>query len=334
MNNYRFSASFFVPLQSIQKIDKVMNRKKFLTAVLTAVFTVSTLLTHASQAITPLWLRDVQVSPDGSQVLFCYKGDIYKVSTNGGTAVQLTTQDSYECSPVWSVDGKQIAFSSDRHGNLDIFVMSAEGGSATRLTYHSAPEVPQAFTPDGKWVMFGAQIQDPATSVMFPSGRLTELYKVPVKGGRTLQVLGTPVEMLSFASDGKSFFYQDRKGGEDEWRKHHTSSITRDIWYYDAQSGQHTNITDRPGEDRNPVVSADGKTLYYLSEDEGGNMNVYSCQWQGIKAPSPKPPISMNEISPNIPKYWKICGRNGLMILNITANKGIESVQITDMEVG
>ena len=167
MNNNRFSASFFVPLQSIQKIDKVMNRKKFLTAVLTAVFTVSTLLTHASQAITPLWLRDVQVSPDGSQVLFCYKGDIYKVSTNGGTAIQLTTQDSYECSPVWSVDGKQIAFSSDRHGNLDIFVMSAEGGSATRLTYHSAPEVPQAFTPDGKWVMFGAQIQDPATSVMF-----------------------------------------------------------------------------------------------------------------------------------------------------------------------
>ena len=315
MNNYRFSASIFVPLQSIQKIDKVMNRKKFLTAVLTAVFTVSTLLTHASQAITPLWLRDVQVSPDGSQVLFCYKGDIYKVSTNGGTAVQLTTQDSYECSPVWSVDGKQIAFSSDRHGNLDIFVMSAEGGSATRLTYHSAPEVPQAFTPDGKWVMFGAQIQDPATSVMFPSGRLTELYKVPVKGGRTLQVLGTPVEMLSFASDGKSFFYQDRKGGEDEWRKHHTSSITRDIWYYDAQSGQHTNITDRPGEDRNPVVSADGKTLYYLSEDEGGNMNVYSCQWQGIKAPSPKPPISMRNVTSfeTHPVRFLSIAKNGLL---------------------
>ena len=167
---------------------KYMKTKRLLAAALMAVFTGSTLQTHASQTITPLWLRDVQVSPDGSQVLFCYKGDIYKVSANGGTAVQLTTQDSYECSPVWSADGKQIAFASDRHGNLDIFVMSAEGGSATRLTYYSAAEVPQAFTPDGKWVMFGAQIQDPATSVMFPSGRLTELYKVPVKGGRTLQV--------------------------------------------------------------------------------------------------------------------------------------------------
>ncbi|MBR7030354.1 MAG: PD40 domain-containing protein [Prevotella sp.] len=274
-----------------------MNKKQFLVTALTAVFAGSTLQANGSQAITPLWLRDVQVSPDGSQVLFCYKGDIYKVSANGGTAVQLTTQDSYECSPVWSADGEKIAFSSDRHGNLDVFVMSAEGGSATRLTYNSTAEVPQAFTPDGQWVMFGADIQDPAASVMFPSSRLPELYKVPVIGGRSLQVLGTPVEMLSFVPDGKSFFYQDRKGYEDEWRKHHTSSITRDIWYYDAQSGQHTNVTAHAGEDRNPVVSADGKTLYYLSEQSGGSMNVYSCQWQGIIGQSPKPPVSIQSVT-------------------------------------
>ena len=274
-----------------------MNKKQFLVAALTAVFAGSTLQANGSQAITPLWLRDVQVSPDGSQVLFCYKGDIYKVSANGGTAVQLTTQDSYECSPVWSADGEKIAFSSDRHGNLDVFVMSAEGGSATRLTYNSTAEVPQAFTPDGQWVMFGADIQDPAASVMFPSSRLPELYKVPVIGGRSLQVLGTPVEMLSFVPDGKSFFYQDHKGYEGEWRKHHTSSITRDIWYYDAQSGQHTNVTAHAGEDRNPVVSADGKTLYYLSEQSGGSMNVYSCQWQGIIGQSPKPPVSIQSVT-------------------------------------
>ena len=258
----------------------LMNTRKLFAAALMAV---ATLQANASQAVTPLWLRDVQISPDGSQVLFCYKGAIYKVSADGGTAVQLTTQDSYECTPIWSADGKQIAFASDRHGNMDIYVMAAEGGSATRLTYNSTAEVPQSFTPDGKWVLFGAQIQDPATSVMFPSGRLTELYKVPVKGGRTLQVMGTPVEMLSLASDGKSFYYQDRKGGEDEWRKHHTSSITRDIWFYDAQSGKHTNITNCAGEDRNPVLSADGKTLYFLSERNGGSMNVYCLEGQGAR---------------------------------------------------
>ena len=156
--------------------------------------------------------------------------------------------------------------------------MSADGGPATRLTYQSVAEVPQAFTPDGQWVFFGASIQDPAKSVMFPTSDLPELYKVPVKGGRTLQVLGTPAEMLTFAPDGKSFYYQDRKGYEDEWRKHHTSSITRDVWFYNAQNGQHTNVTAHAGEDRNPVVSADGKTLYFLSERNGGSMNVYSCE--------------------------------------------------------
>ena len=80
------------------------------------------------------------MSPDGSQVLFCYKGDIYKVSSKGGTAVQLTTQVSYECAPVWSADGQQIAFASDRYGNLDVFVMAADGGPATRLTYQSVAE--------------------------------------------------------------------------------------------------------------------------------------------------------------------------------------------------
>ena len=72
----------------------------------------------SSYAATPLWLRDVQISPDGTEIAFCYKGDIYKVPANGGTATQLTTQASYECSPIWSPDSKQIAFASDRNGNL------------------------------------------------------------------------------------------------------------------------------------------------------------------------------------------------------------------------
>ena len=279
------------------------------TAMMVAVMAGSSVQASASQAFTPLWLRDVMVSPDGQQVLFCYKGDIYKVSTKGGTAVQLTTHDSYECSPVWSADGKQIAFASDRHGNLDIFTMPADGGSATRLTYNSVAEVPQAFSPDGKWVLFGAAIQDPAASVMFPDNTLPELYKVPAKGGRTLQVLGTPAEMLSFAADGKSFYYQDRKGYEDEWRKHHTSSITRDVWFYDAKSGQHTNITAHAGEDRNPVASADGKTLYFLSERNGGSMNVYALN---TGANNGQQPVAVTTFKTH-PVRFLSAARNGLL---------------------
>lgn len=230
----------------------------------------------SSYAATPLWLRDVQISPDGTEIAFCYKGDIYKVPANGGTATQLTTQASYECSPIWSPDSKQIAFASDRNGNFDLFVMSADGGAARCLTTHSASEIPSTFTTDGNYILFSASIQDPANSALFPTSAMTELYKVPVTGGRTEQVLGTPAEMVCFDKSGKTFLYQDRKGFEDEWRKHHTSSITRDVWLYDSENGKHTNLTAHAGEDRNPVFAPDGQTVYFLSERDGSTFNVYS----------------------------------------------------------
>lgn len=240
-------------------------------------------------AVTPLWMRDARISPDGSEIVFCYKGDIYKVSAQGGTAVQLTTQASYEANPVWSPDGEQIAFASDRNGNFDLFIMSADGGTARRLTYHSASEIPSTFTPDGKYVLFSASIQDPATSALFPTSAMTELYRVPVEGGNTEQVLGTPAEWVCFDKAGSNFLYQDRKGFEDEWRKHHTSSIARDIWLYDTQTGEHTNLTNRDGEDRNPVYAPDGKSVYFLSERNGGSFNVYSFP---LNAPQQVKPVT------------------------------------------
>src|SRR5579863_8396289 len=81
----------------------------------------------------PLWMRYPAISPDGQTILFSYKGDIYKVPAAGGTAIPMTISESYEFSPVWSHDGKSIAFASDRYGNFDVFVMPATGGQARRL---------------------------------------------------------------------------------------------------------------------------------------------------------------------------------------------------------
>ncbi|MDR0972495.1 MAG: DPP IV N-terminal domain-containing protein [Prevotellaceae bacterium] len=229
---------------------------------------------HTS-AITPLWLRYPAISPDGQQVAFTYKGDIFIVSSSGGEARRLTMHEARDYMPVWSPDGKSIAFASDRYGNFDIFIIPAAGGEARRLTTFSTAEAPYAFTPDGKHITYGAKIQAPAASAAFPSRVMSELYNVSIEGGRPIQVLASPAENIYYSNDGKFFVYQDLKGQEDKFRKHHTSSVTRNIWMYNQQSKQFTELDNRAGEDTYPVLSPDNRTVYFLSE-RSGTYNVHS----------------------------------------------------------
>jgi Tol biopolymer transport system component/C-terminal processing protease CtpA/Prc len=223
----------------------------------------------------PLWLRYTAISPDGSTILFCYKGDIWSVPSAGGTAVPLTLTDSYEYCPVWSHDGKSIAFASDRNGNFDVFIMPSKGGEAKRLTFNSSKEIPSAFTANNKDVIFSAYRQDVATNSQFPLGGLfSELYTVPAEGGKVTQILPTPAINAVPSSTGDRIIYEDIKGYESEWRKHHTSAIARDIWYYDFNTAKYTKLTTFAGEDRNPVFDANDKDFYYLSE-QSGSFNVW-----------------------------------------------------------
>lgn len=229
-----------------------------------------------------LWLRDVKISPDGSTIVFTYKGDIWTVPVAGGNATRITTTPSYEDHPVWSPDSKTLAFSSDRFGSFDVFTVDAKGGEAKRLTTTSANEIPEAFTPDGNEILFSAALQDSKESILFPSGRLTELYSVDVRGGHPVQVAGIPVQLPFFSpADTDIVYFQDQKGMEDEWRKHHTSSVTRDIWKWNRKDNTFVNVTNRPGEDRNPVVSPDGATLFFLKEEPGKSLNVFASPTEG-----------------------------------------------------
>ncbi len=224
----------------------------------------------------PLWMRYPQIAPDGKTIVFGFKGDLYRVAATGGEAVPLTLHEAYDYMPVWSRDGKWIAFASDRYGNFDVFVMPSTGGEARRLTYNSSNDLPYDFTADSKSVLFGTNRNDVYTSARFPQrGIFQKLYQVPVTGGRSVMFLSAGSEFARFNSSGDKLIFQDRKGYEDAFRKHHTSAVTRDIWVYDKKKDEYTQVSDYVGEDRDPVWGENDNVFYYLSEREGGAQNLF-----------------------------------------------------------
>ena len=106
-----------------------------------------------------------------------------------------------------------------------------------------------------------------------PWALFSELYSVPVAGGEAALVLTQPAIAATVDPAGTKIIYHDQKGYESDWRKHHTSAVTRDIWVYDLKTKKNTQVTTFKGEDRNPVFDGNGDDFYYLSE-QSGSFNV------------------------------------------------------------
>ena len=267
------------------------------------------------------WLRYPAISPDGKSIAFGYKGDIYIVAATGGTAMPLTIHEAQDMMPIWSHDGKSIAFASDRNGNFDVFVMPSTGGTPIRITYNSAGDFPFDFSSDDKQVIFGSARNVQASNVRFYSPRLFQnLYTVSVSGGRPMLLSGAGMERAHYNSKGSEIVFEDRKGYEDPWRKHHTSSVTRDVWTMNVKNGTYKKISDFEGEDREPVYSSSDDAIYYLSE-KNGNQNIYKKM---IGSGSAEKQLSSFKTNPvrhlSISKNNTLCFTNDGDIYTMTEN--------------
>lgn len=225
-----------------------------------------------AMANTPLWLRDVAISPDGETVAFTYKGDIYTVPFSGGDAMRLTTNSATDANPVWSPDGSKIAFGSEREGSMDIFLVDAKGGTPIRLTTNnSANETPKAFI-DSETVLYESSV---IPSALAAQGAFQgQMYTVSTTPGmRPKMFLSLPMVALDVDRRTGKIIYQNKKGYEDVLRKHERSSGTPDIWIYNPADGSFKQQTTFNGANQNPIWAGDNK-FYYLNDSDGNN-NIY-----------------------------------------------------------
>ena len=266
-------------------MNRQKHRREFNTWGRAAIFLIFCFLFSSAGAQTdaPLWLRQPAISPDGSTIVFSYRGDLFSVDATGGEARQLTSNAAYDAYPVWSPDGRQIAFASDREGSLDVYVIPRQGGTPRRLTTHSANERPIGFLDAGHVLFSSIGMSTPQSSLL-PESVFPQVYQVSTEGGRPTLYSIITMEDVSINSRG-DMLYHDCKGYEDPFRKHHQSAITRDIWLMTPANGKDsdrrfTRLTSFRGEDRSPVWMPDEQSFCYLSEQDG-TANVWSRRIDG-----------------------------------------------------
>jgi tricorn protease len=246
---------------------------------------VSLLFAGAAVAQEPIrFARTPDISPDGKQVAFSYLGDIWVVETIGGVARPITMHEAHDVAPIFSPDGRWIAFSSNRHGQYDVFVSPAYGGKARRLTFDSAHDTVTGWSPDGKGVIFVS-----SRSTAFPAA--PQPYVIPVEGGQEKKLPFLEAKDLAFSPSGNAVAFV--RGPGIWYRKNYRGASNDDLWLANPDGSAVRRLSDFSGQDTSPMFSPDGKRLYYVSEIHGGPANIVvqdlSSSAPPLPAGSPRP---------------------------------------------
>ena len=213
----------------------------------------------------------------GDQVVFSYAGDLYAVPLTGGTARRLTSDEKgYEIFPRFSPDGSQIAFTGQYDGNTEVFLIPSKGGIPQRLTYTATlnrDDISDRMGPNN--IVMAWQDEN---SIIYRSRKQTfnsfkgQNFKVSVNGGLSEELPLPTGSWCSFSPDGKKMAF-NRVFREFRTWKYYKGGMADDVWIFDFETGQTTNITNNDNQNIFPMWS--GNKIYFLS-DRDRTMNLFS----------------------------------------------------------
>lgn len=193
--------------------------------------------------------KNPSFSPDGQQVAFSLRGDIWVMGAAGGPARRVTSGMVSAEWPRFSPDGKRIAFNSNQHGNSDIYVVPTGGGKAQQITTAKANDFYHSWSPDGKWLVYTSE-----------SSGNRDIWKIASDGaGEPVQLTKDPApdDDACFSPDGEWIAFDSGRGG------------SQAIWVMKPDGSQARQVTPGGTTDQVPSWSADGKLLAFESDRNG-----------------------------------------------------------------
>ncbi len=250
------------------------------------------------------WAQNPQISPDGNWVVYQRRSmDIMKdrkqsrlwlLSVDGKNHTKLTNQDKNESSPVWSLDGTRIAFTSSTNNGSEIFVYWLKTSKIARLTQLDKSPSGLHWSPDGKQLVFTKKVGQSNPTLVKPpkkpkgakwadhprvttrlkyeadgSGYIEpgfrHLFVISAEGGTARQIskgdfnFGTP----QWSKDSKSLFFSSNLNSDWEYQTRNS-----EIYAININDGTTTALTDRNGPDYGLSISPNGKQIAYLGYDD------------------------------------------------------------------
>jgi tricorn protease len=244
-----------------------MGRFRFLIPlVIVAAFSASLVARAPIQGAAPTFVAaEPGISPDGTEIAFASGGDIWSVQSNGGEARLLVSHEATERRPLFSPDGKRLAFMSTRTGGGDIYILTFDTGAVRRLTSDDGTEVLEGWSPDGRWIYLSSTGRDIAG--------MNDVYRVSAEGGTPMPV-STERYVNEFsvtaAPDGRSLVTAAHGIASGQWWRKGSSHIDQsELWWLTGLDATpaYQQLTPRDSRQVWPMWSADG--IYYVSDREG-----------------------------------------------------------------